>query len=118
MSIPRMLWEAVKLRAAALGYTGPVAYIIGLIRFDLLSQHPHDITLHFSKLPLDMQDQVDEGLLEVTKSGEGQRGSFFRKTLDEVAKEHQTQLPADKAAAGVVEKLAQFRRSKKDGGTL
>lgn len=47
------LQEAADLRAKALGYRSWNAYVKGLIRYDLLVQGEHTLTLPYSNMPLE-----------------------------------------------------------------
>lgn len=71
------LAAAVELRRKALGYKDLTAYIIGLIRYDLLVQGDHTLTLPYSQLPIDEQDKINAKLLGLTKKGKGERGQLL-----------------------------------------
>jgi hypothetical protein len=75
------LLEAVELRRKALGYKDLTAYIIGLIRYDLLVQGEHTLTLPYSQLPADEQDKINAKLLDLTKKGKGERGQLLKNII-------------------------------------
>lgn len=79
--LPASLAEAAELRAKALGYPSWNAYIKGLIRYDLLVQGDHTITLPWARCPLDVQDQVDNKLLALTEKGKGERGQLLKRIM-------------------------------------
>ena len=82
--LPSALAESAEIRARALGYASWNAYIKGLIRYDLLVQGPHRVTLPISHLRPDDQDAVDAKLLEMTKTGVGERGQLLAHLLERV----------------------------------
>lgn len=82
--LPCALAEAAEHRAKALGYPSWNAYIKGLIRYDLLVQGSHTITLPWAALPLDQQDKIDLRLLELTQRGIGQRGQLLTRLMERV----------------------------------
>lgn len=84
VKLPPDLAEACETRAEALGYASLSAYLKGLIRYDLLVQGPHTITLPIAQLRPDKQDAVDAKLLRITKSGVGERGQLLTKLLEKV----------------------------------
>ncbi len=91
--LPAALAEAAEHRAKALGYPSWNAYIKGLIRYDLLVQGEHTITLPWAALPLDQQDKIDFRLLDLTQRGVGQRGQLLTRLIERVtaggAKSHE-----------------------------
>jgi hypothetical protein len=82
--LPACLAEAAELRAKALGYPSWNAYIKGLIRYDLLVQGDHTITLPWAKCALDVQDQIDAKLLVLTEKGKGERGQLLKRIMKKV----------------------------------
>ncbi len=82
--LPACLAEAAELRAKALGYPSWNAYIKGLIRYDLLVQGDHTITLPWARCPLEQQDQVDAKLLALTEKGKGERGQLLKRLMEGV----------------------------------
>lgn len=112
MKFPVPLWDAMKQRAKDLGYSTVVGYVIGLIRYDLICQKPHEVTRHLGELPLKIQDEVDDGLLRITKTGEGQRGSFLRKLVEEIVNAASSALPVDQVTSGIAGKIIAFAKKK------
>ena len=86
IKIPADLAEAAELRAKQLGYPSWGAYVKGLMRYDMLVQGKHDITLPMAQLPLAEQDKVDAKLLEATKKGVGERGVLLQRMLERMQK--------------------------------
>ena len=82
--LPACLAEAAELRAKALGYPSWNAYIKGLIRYDLLVQGDHTITLPWAKCALEVQDQIDAKLLVLTEKGKGERGQLLKRIMKKV----------------------------------
>jgi hypothetical protein len=93
IKIPGDLAQSAELRAKQLGYPSGGAYVKGLMRYDMLVQGEHTITLPIAKLSLVEQDRVDAKLLEATKTGKGQRGALLQRIIERVA----TGLTVDKA---------------------
>src|SRR5688572_22049258 len=85
IKIPGDLAEAAELRAKQLGYPSWGAYVKGLMRYDMLVQGAHSITLPMAVLPLGEQDKVDAKLLEATKKGKGERGALLQRIIERVA---------------------------------
>lgn len=83
--LPADLAEAAELRARTLGYVSWNAYIKGLIRYDLLVQGPHTVTLPISQLRPEEQDKVDSELLDRAKSGIGARGQLLENIVQRIA---------------------------------
>lgn len=82
--LPAALADAAERRAKDLGYPSWNAYIKGLIRYDLLVQGSHTVTLPWASLPLGEQDRIDERLLELTEKGVGERGQLLGRILERV----------------------------------
>lgn len=112
LKLPSALWEAITLRWKDLGYKGFGAYVLGLIRYDLLSQKPHEVTRHWADCPLHVQDDLDDGLARIVASGEAQRGSYLRKIIAEVIAEQNSGLAVEDVAAKLSEKVLSFSRKK------
>src|SRR3954463_5360909 len=86
IKIPGDLAEAAALRAKHLGYPSWGAYVKGLMRYDMLVQGPHDVTLPIARLSLAEQDKVDARLLDATKKGTGERGQLLKRMLERMQK--------------------------------
>lgn len=78
------LEEAADLRTAALGYRSWNAYVKGLIRYDLLVQGEHTLTLPYSNMPLEKQDGIDGHLLNLAKQGKGERGQLLKRIMERI----------------------------------
>lgn len=76
------LMDAATLRAEALGYADPNTYIKSLVRYDLMVQGDHPLTVAFSKLPPHEQDKLDAHLLTLTNRGKGERGQLLTHVLE------------------------------------
>lgn len=90
IKFPGNLAEAAKLRANALGYKSWNAYMKALVRYDLLVQGSHDLTLPLSEASGEKQDAVDMKLLELTKRGVGQRGQLLKRIVERAQQKDQT----------------------------
>lgn len=77
--------EAIRIRAAALGYTSDAAYIKGLMRYDMMVQGEHSLTRPYSHLRLEEQDKIDAKVLSLTREGVGVRGRWLEATIEEIA---------------------------------
>lgn len=84
VKLPPDLAEACTLRAEQLGYASLSAYLKGLIRYDLLVQGPHTITLPIAQMRAEKQDAVDEKLLRLTRAGVGERGQLLARIMERV----------------------------------
>lgn len=84
VKLPPDLAEAAAKRSKALDYASLSAYLKALIRYDLLVQGPHTVTLPISHMRPEKQDAVDAKLLEFTKSGVGERGQLLTRLLEKV----------------------------------
>ena len=93
--LPACLAEAAELRAKALGYPSWNAYIKGLIRYDLLVQGDHTVTLPWARCALDVQDQIDAKLLTLTEKGKGERGQLLKRILKRVDLHAGKSVPAE-----------------------
>lgn len=82
--LPNDLADAAELRAKSLGYPDWNAYVKGLMRYDMLVQGGHDVTLPWAKLTLEEQDKIDAKLLEMTIQGKGERGQYLKRLLKEL----------------------------------
>lgn len=80
--LPPDLAEAAEIRARALGYRSWNAYVCSLIRYDLMVQGTHPVTLPISNMRDEDRDAVDASLLEATKTGTGQRGQLLTRILE------------------------------------
>lgn len=78
------LREAVGIRAEKLGYKSWSDYVRGLMRYDLMVQGGHDVTLPIAGLDATTQDKLDGELLKLTKRGEGRRGQLFTRLIEKV----------------------------------
>jgi hypothetical protein len=81
---PQALAEAFEIRAKLLGYKSGADYMKGLLRYDLVVQGDHHLTLPWSRLPLAEQDAIDEHLLKLTRQGKGERGQLLERILERV----------------------------------
>lgn len=67
--------DLADLRARHLGYKSGAAYIKALIRYDSLCSAQHSVTIPWSNLALEEQDQIDAKLLTRAKEGKGMTSS-------------------------------------------
>lgn len=97
IKIPGDLAQAAELRAKQLGYPSWGAYVKGLMRYDMLVQGKHDVTLPIASLPLPEQDKVDAKLLAATKKGVGERGMLLKRIMEQVVKGEKVEKAIGKA---------------------
>ena len=95
VKLPHDLIDACERRATAVGYTSLNAYVIALMRYDLMVRGPHHVTLPIARMPLTEQDNIDARLLELEQQGKGERGMFFEHLIRRLQGE-----AADPKAAG------------------
>jgi hypothetical protein len=84
LKLSASLKAAADLRAKRLGYRSRSDYIRNLMRYDMLVQGGHDVTLPLSKLEPAVQDRIDAELLSLTERGEGQRGQLLARLIERV----------------------------------
>lgn len=80
--LPNPLIEAGERRAQELGYPSFNAYMAGLIRYDLMVRGAHHVTLPIARMRLEDQDKIDDRLLEIEQSGQGERGVFLEHLIE------------------------------------
>lgn len=91
LKLPPLLADAVAIRWTRLKYQSLSAYIIGLIRYDMLVQGSHAVSLPIVRLRPEERDKVDAELLDLTQKGVGIRGEFLVGLLKQItAGEFQT----------------------------
>ena len=81
--LPLALEESAKARCKEAGYANLSEYILGLLRYDLLTRRPHETTAALSKLGRAEQDKIDDEIATMFKSGESLGGSWFENRLQE-----------------------------------
>jgi len=74
-----VILDAVKKRAKQLGYQSLTAYIVGLIRYDLMIGKDHPATVEISRQREEDQDAIDDELVRMYESGESLKRPVFRK---------------------------------------
>jgi hypothetical protein len=84
VKLPPDLAEACEVRAEALGYASLSAYLKGLVRYDLLVQGGHAVTLPIAQMRPEKQDAVDAKLLRLTQAGVGERGQLLTRIVEKV----------------------------------
>ncbi len=85
LRLPDDLSEAAAIRAAQLGYKTWTAYVLGLIRYDMMVQGEHTVTLPLSHARPAEMDRLDADLLERCKTGRGVRGQWLEKAIARIA---------------------------------
>ena len=85
--LPFDLADAAEMRAKQLGYPSWNAYIKGLIRYDLMVQGEHSVTLPVARMRPEEQDKIDAELLERTREGKGVRGQWLEHAIRRIAGE-------------------------------
>ncbi len=88
--LPGTLAAAAEIRAQKLGYKSWNAYIKGLVRYDLLVQGSHDLTLPLAESSTSQQDAMDTKLLSLTQSGIGERGQLLKRIVERAQVQNQT----------------------------
>lgn len=83
--LPHALADAAEMRAKQLGYPSWNAYIKGLIRYDLMIQGSHTVTLPVARMRAEDQDRIDAELLERTLEGKGIRGQWMEHAIRRIA---------------------------------
>lgn len=83
--LPCPIKEVLAERAHDLGYPTVSAYILGLVRYDLLTQRKHACTAELARLSNSEQDKIDDEITRLFRSGEAVHGSWFEARLQEAA---------------------------------
>jgi hypothetical protein len=81
--VPYPLRELLDERARQLGYPSVAAYLVGLIRYDMLTQKPHACTAELSKLNNREQDALDDEIASMFGRQEAVNGCWFEHRLAE-----------------------------------
>ena len=92
--LPYDLADAAEMRARQLGYPSWNAYIKGLIRYDLMVQGGHSVTLPIARMRPEEQDKIDAELLERTREGKGIRGQWLEHAIRRVVGTPSTEVVA------------------------
>jgi len=83
---PSPLFDLLSKRAEEAGYKNVNEYIVGLVRYDLLTRKPHNATAGISELSGPEQDKIDDEIARVFETGESLNGSWFEHKLEEAVK--------------------------------
>jgi hypothetical protein len=100
--LPYDLADAAEMRAKQLGYPSWNAYIKGLIRYDLMVQGSHSVTLPIAQMRPEDQDRIDAELLDRTREGKGVRGQWLEHTIRRIAGVSETEAVGEKIAKKLV----------------
>lgn len=111
VKLPHDLIDACERRARDLGYPSLNAYVIALMRYDLMVRGPHHVTLPIARMPLAEQDNIDARLLELEKQGKGERGVFFEHLIRRMQGETADPNAAGEAVANIASRPARGSRS-------
>ncbi len=82
---PIALDDLLVKRATEAGYRTKTEYLVGLIRYDLLTRKPHTATAGISELSRAEQDRIDDEIARMFQSGETLNGSWFEHRVKEAA---------------------------------
>lgn len=81
--LPLALEDPVKQRVEETPYETFSEYVLGVIRYDLLTRKPHAVTADIAKLPRAEQDKIDDEIATMFKAGETLGGSWFEARMKE-----------------------------------
>ena len=79
--LPTALEACAKERCKEAGYDSLSEYVLGLIRYDLLTRKPHATTSGLAKLSRAEQDKIDDEIARMFTSGDTLGGSWFEERL-------------------------------------
>lgn len=79
--LPTALEESVRQRVQEAGYDSLSEYVLGLVRYDLLTRKPHPATAGIARLSRAEQDRVDDEIASLIAKGETLGGSWFEARL-------------------------------------
>ncbi len=77
IKIPHSISDAGEHRARELGYSSLNAYIVSLMRYDLLVRCPHQMTLPIARMRMEDQDTIDDQLLKLEGQNRKAQKAFF-----------------------------------------
>lgn len=103
--IPTLLLEAVERRAIEAGYESVSEFLLGLLRYDLLTRRPHDTTANLSKLSRAEQDKVDDEILKMYLTNETLGGSWFEHVVTRAVKTAAKKPPKDSMVKEILGRL-------------
>ena len=101
--LPHDLADAAEMRSRQLGYPSWNAYIKGLIRYDLMVQGGHSVTLPIARMRPEEQDKIDAELLERTCEGKGIRGQWLENAIRRIAGSSSPEIVAGEIVRQVAE---------------
>ena len=81
--LPTALESCAKERCKEAGYDSLSEYVLGLIRYDLLTRKAHVTTSGLAKLSRAEQDKIDDEIARMFASGDSLGGSWFEERLKE-----------------------------------
>lgn len=79
--LPTALAECTRLRVKEAGYESLSEYILGLVRYDLMTRKPHAATAGIASLLRMEQDKIDDEIAALFTKGETLGGSWFEARL-------------------------------------
>lgn len=79
--LPCALEDPVAERVKAGPYANLSEYIVGLIRFDVMTNKKHVVTAEIAKLSRAQIDEIDDEIATIFKKGESLGGSWFEARL-------------------------------------
>ena len=91
--LPTALEECAKARCKEAGYATLSEYVLGLIRYDLLTRKPHVTTVGLARLSRAEQDKIDDEIATMFANGESLGGSWFEARLKEAVEAANTAEP-------------------------
>lgn len=107
--VPTPLVEVVERRAIEAGYESVSEWLVGLMRYDLLTRRPHETTANLSKLSRAEQDKVDDEILKMFTTNETLGGSWFENVVKRAVKAAAKKPPTDRMVGEI---LARVRNGK------
>jgi hypothetical protein len=81
--LPTALEDAFRTRAKEAGYDNASEYVLGLIRYDLLTRKPHHATTGIANFHRSEQDKIDDEIARAFLAGESIGGSWFENRIQQ-----------------------------------
>lgn len=104
--LPNALETVFRERAKEAGYGSVSEYVLGLVRYDLLTRKPHHATSDIARFSRAEQDKIDDEIARAFATGESIGGSWFENRIQEAAEKAGVEAPApSKVAARLASKL-------------
>lgn len=112
--VPYPLRELLEGRARELGYPSVGSYLVGLIRYDLLTQKPHSCTAELARMNNQEQDALDDEIAAMYGRSEAVNGCWFEHRLKEAVAAAKVEVPKEKIIGRLLGRIGKKRNGEHD----